>query len=102
MKGDAMKKLTVLMCMMVLLTLAACTKTAELAGKWQSLITPEITIEFRDDGTLNEYWEDVPTASYIYETNETSVTVDQNGDRYTLERKGDKLVYMGEALYQKQ
>lgn len=85
---------------LLLVFLAGCSgSVASVEGKWQSSITPEITIEFVDGGELREYWEHELNTSYSYEQDGDKVTVDQNGDKYTLTLDGDKLVYNDEVLY---
>ncbi|GEM_PF-6650853 len=85
-----------------LLIVSGCaqTKPSHL-GEWQSDITEEITIQIKDDGTLDEYWENTQTATYTYEIEDNSLIVDQNGDKYSLLIDNGKLVYEGETLYTK-
>ena len=44
-------------------------------GEWQSNITEEITIQIKNDGTLEEYWDDTLTATYTYEVEGNSFIV---------------------------
>lgn len=87
---------------LALLAAAACSQgRPSHLGTWQSSITEEITLRINDDGTIDEYWEDTLTATYPYEADADTLTVDQSGDKYTLSLEDGKLVYMGETLYTK-
>lgn len=96
-----MKKALVIAATVILTaSLAACSGGASpVAGKWQSAITPEITIVFKDDGALEEYWHSTLAATYSYKQRGTQLAVDQVVEQYTLTIDGDALVYGGETLY---
>lgn len=83
--------------------LVGCTKKAvSIIGVWQSENADEITVEFKRDGTLTEYWQDVVTAEYTYEVGGDQVTINQNGDLYTVTIEDGTLIYMGDIIYRYQ
>lgn len=96
-----MKKTAVflLMCVVFVALIGCSQGEPSHLGEWQSSITEEITLRIKSDGTIEEYWEDILTATYPYELGENAIIVDQSGDHYTLLLEGDALTYMGETLY---
>lgn len=86
---------------LVMLLFACAAQDADVLGEWQSSITPEITVVFREDGTVSDYWEGELMETYTYEASQNEITVDQNGELYTLELKENKLYFMEEELYEK-
>lgn len=98
-----MKRTIIAAILMIALAMTGCSQDEQsVKGKWQSAITQEITIEFKEDGVLNEYLEDKLNTSYSYKQDGNSVTVDQSVEVFTLTMEDDKLLYNGEILYTRQ
>lgn len=97
----------IFLCALLLLgALCGCsgeqTPTADiLVGTWQSLVAEETTIEFKDDGTMDEYWNDEYKGSSPYEIKDDKLVVTQNGIAFEFTLKNGNLCYMEQELYQK-
>lgn len=102
-RSGSLKKVSFMILLsIVLLIISGCSQTkAPYLGEWQSNITDEITIRIKEDGRLEEYWDNNLTAIYTYEVEGNSLIVEQYDDKYTLLLDRDKLVYGDEPLYTK-
>lgn len=78
-----------------------CSGASKVTGIWQSTIGEEITMELKEDGTIIEYWEDEPTATYAFEQQDDQLIIDQNGSKFVVDISDGELIYLGEVIYRK-